>query len=615
MSVPEGTERAPVDGGATRPSDDGLVWRRVHPVTALVRGWTVIAALGFIAVQQSFDDVVSGNVPVGLRYLGPLLIGIAVVAVVAGVYSWLAWRRTAYAVDDDSVHLRTGILFRQQRRARLDRLQAVDVVQPLLARIFGLGELKLEVAGGADSAIKIGLLRMSDTEVLRNELLALAAGVKRSRAGGRAPTDLRQRDHGLAVDGARPSDAAPDAATNVAPDGTSGEPSDLAPDGVRELGAPAGPGGAPAPARAGDVATPGSGHPGTLDADDEPFAAAPEQHVLDVPVGRLVASVVRSGATVAMLVFVVAVVSFVVPSPGRQDIGIAVGLLPGFLGLGGYLFSQFSRGFGFRSAISPDGIRLRHGLLEARAQTIPPGRVQAVRLSQNLLWRDRDWWRVEVNVAGYGPTADGGHSSSLLLPVGTRQDAITSLWLVLPDLGVEDPLGFLDQALVGTGPATGSGAGAGAGTPTDLGSDAGSGIGSDAADPDRSAGPAHGFVTSPRRAGWLDPWSWRRNGFAATGRALVLRSGRFRRVVDVVPHERTQSLGLEQGPWQRRLGLASMVVHSTPGPVSPRAHHLDALVAADLVDAQSVRAHDARAAAGPEAWLSGPPAEPGTEAR
>ncbi len=76
-----------------------------------------------------------------------ILLGILVVGLVGLGYSAVAWRMTSYAVDDESVHLRTGVLFRQQRKARLDRLQAVDVVQPLLARFFGLAELKLEVAG------------------------------------------------------------------------------------------------------------------------------------------------------------------------------------------------------------------------------------------------------------------------------------------------------------------------------------------------------------------------------------------------------------------------------------------------------------------------------------
>ncbi len=56
--------------------------------------------------------------------------------------------------------------------------------------------------------------------------------------------------------------------------------------------------------------------------------------------------------------------------------------------------------FDFTVAESPDGLRLRSGLLSTQHQTVPPGRVQAVRISQPVLWRGRDWVRLEVNVLG-----------------------------------------------------------------------------------------------------------------------------------------------------------------------------------------------------------------------
>ena len=54
-----------------------------------------------------------------------------------------------------------------------------------------------------------------------------------------------------------------------------------------------------------------------------------------------------------------------------------------------------------------------------RAQTVPPGRVQAVRIVEPLLWRSQGWCRVEVDVAGYG--GRGGQPAAReneLLPVG-----------------------------------------------------------------------------------------------------------------------------------------------------------------------------------------------------
>jgi putative membrane protein len=84
---------------------------------------------------------------------------------------------------------------------------------------------------------------------------------------------------------------------------------------------------------------------------------------------------------------------------------------------------------------------------------------------------------------------------------------------------------------------------------------------------------------------------------------LLARSGLLNRQVVVVPHERTQSLGLVQGPLQRRLGVVTVRLHSTPGPVDPTVPHLDVAEGSRLLHEQSARARAARAASGPERWM------------
>ncbi|WP_238402511.1 PH domain-containing protein [Cellulomonas sp. H30R-01] len=485
----------------------------MHPVTPALKGWKIVVAVLVVVGYQAADDVRRLLELVdGYRWL-VVLGGLAAVAVVGFAYSALAWRMTRFAVTDDAVHLNTGILFRQQRQARLDRLQAVDVVQPLLARLVGLAELKLEVAGGSGSGVSLAFLRESDALALRAELLALAAGLQRP---GTAPTAGR---------------GAPDALDGRV-DGTAGDGAD---------GTAAG-AGAPRPVVA--------------------FEAAPEHQVYEVPMSRLVLATLRSGATVGLVLAVVVAVSAGILSRTFATVFL---LLPMLFGLVSYVWSRINQGASFRAATSPDGIRLRHGLTESRAQTVPPGRVQAIRISQGLWWRRPDWWRVEMNVAGYSPSGEQ-QRDTVLHPVATREEVRTALWLVLHDLGVDDPVGVVDAALTGTD-------------------------------------EAHGFAVAPRRARWVDPLGWRRHGVLVTQRALVIRRGRWWRQVDVVPHERTQSLGLQQGPLQRRLGLASFVVHSTPGPVSPDIAHLDAGVVVALLDEQSERARTARASEGPEQWM------------
>jgi putative membrane protein len=447
----------------------------------VVRGWKVVAVLLAVIAQQRGDEFVRDGLP--SREDALISVGIVVVtAVFGGAYAILAWRRSRYRIDQDSLQLQTGVVFRQERHARLDRLQAVDVVRPLLARFFGLAELRLEVAGGKGSGVALSLLREDDAQQLRNTLLARAAGLEYE--GERAPE-------------------------------------------------------------------------------------APEQELLTVPVGRTVESFVRSAGTVVGLGLVVVIV--VAGIVTARPVALAV-LVPVLVGTVSTVWARFTSAFGFRVAMSPDGLRLRHGLLTTRSQTVPPGRVQAVRFSQPLLWRGRDWWRLTVNVAGYSGSAggaeeggEGQQQENVLLSVGTREEAFLVLRLVLPALTqpqlAETYAGALSAGL----------------TRND---------------------DARGFVTAPRSARWLDPIGWRRHGVCVTDQMLLLRRGVLHRQLDVVPHARTQSLGVQQGPVQRRLGVATLTLHSTAGPVKPEVAHLADADVAVLLDGQAERARTARAGAG-----------------
>ncbi|WP_432488830.1 PH domain-containing protein [Kineococcus sp. SYSU DK018] len=461
-------------------------WRRLHPVTPVLRAWKIVAAVLAFAVVQNGDELLRIDVEAWLLAL-VVLGGLLVLAVVGAVYSAIAWRRTRYRVDAEAVRVERGVLWRQQRSAQLDRLQAVDVVRPLLGRLFGLAELRLEVAGGSGSKVSLAYLREDEAQRVRNALLAAAAGLRLDDAGG-----------------------------------------------------------------------------GALSAPE-----APQRPVVHVPPARLVAATLRSASTVLVLL---AAVALVVGSVAARSTTPLVAALPGAVGVVSAVWQRFTRGFNFTVAESPDGMRLTHGLLELRSQTLPPGRVQALRITQPLLWRRPGWWRVQVNVAGYaaGP-GEAAQEASTVLPVGTEEELARVLAIVLPALGASGPGGALDLVRDGL---TGR-------------------------DDDG------GYTPVPRAARWLDPVSWRRGGYLVTEHAFLARGGRVVRRLDVVPHARTQSLGLAQGPLQRRLGLAGVALHSTSGPVKPRVDHLAAPVAARLLAEQSQRARAARAAAGPERWMAG----------
>lgn len=466
-------------------------WRRVHPASPFVRGWVALAAVGYFFGRDAFERMLQGRdlLDPNLNGRVPWLLaggGVILLLTVGGFI--LNWYFTRYQVAEGYVRVNTGFLFKQQRQARLDRVQAIDIVQPLLARIFGLAELKFEVADAGESAVRLAYLPLAQAKQLRATILARAAGV---------------------VTG---------------------------PESLEEI------------------------------------PEAPEYVVLSVPPARLLGSLLLSEQTVGILLGAAAVVAV---SVFTENQAIYLALVPGILGIGAAYWSSFNKGYNFTAAISPDGIRLRYGLLDTRAQTLPPGRIQALMVTQPPIWRIFGWYRIHVNVAGYGVSAGTeGAARTVLLPVGMKQDVLRILSLVLPDPGVDDPERVFTAGLEGLAP-----------------------IGS-------GGGVSDGFVTTPRRARLLAPLGWRRNGFLATRTALLIRSGRWWRALVMVPHQRTQSMALHQGPLARRFGVADLVLHTTAGPVSPRLIQAGVEQAVRLFDEQAARAREARKRQTSEQWLA-----------
>lgn len=477
------------------PPEGSSEWRTVHWLTPLVNAWQALTALIVIVLFNSIEwigDLIAEIELPPIAIIALIIIGFIVVfTLIALTYSYFAWKRIRYAVSDDAVFYHSGIFFRSQRHARLNRIQGVDINRPLLGRMVGIAAVSIETAGGAQSNVQVKFVKDEVAEALRAEILARAAGLSASQ---------------------------PDAAD-----------------------------GGTAPV----------------------FQTAPERVMYQVTPGMLISSLLRSGVFYTMLGVIAGVVALGIIA---ESFGALAGLIPTVLIAAGVLWQRFAGEFGFTLAISPDGLRTRTGLLTTKSKTIPPGRIQAISLVQPLFWRSKDWWRVKINVAGYG-VPDGSNSGDMtsalsdgvLMPVGPRSDAMNAVWLVLRDLGVDNPAEVMDAALTGT-----------------------------LAD--------GGFLHSPRESRWVDPIKWKRNGLLITRTAMLMRGGRILRSLVIVPHERTQSLKISQGPWARRLHLAQFRADSVSGSVVPYVEHLPEMTALQILREQAWRAREARALEGPEEW-------------
>ncbi|HEY4236144.1 MAG TPA: PH domain-containing protein, partial [Gaiellaceae bacterium] len=139
------------------------------------------------------------------------------------------------------------------------------------------------------------------------------------------------------------------------------------------------------------------------EASSRPAAASDpiqtKEHVLAiVPTGPLVASILLENWWL-VAIFVGLLVGLAV-SPHTVSGLLAGGGFVWALSMATFVWRRFNQQYRLTVSEGPDGLHLRGGLVALTAEVIRPGRVQAVRLVEPLLWRPLGWCRLEVDVAG-----------------------------------------------------------------------------------------------------------------------------------------------------------------------------------------------------------------------
>ncbi len=423
---------------------------RLHPLSPVLKGFRMLV-LAVIAI--SWRGMQQLQLPTWLATVGLLL-------VVLLAYSFVAWRFTGFQIVGRELRIHEGVLSRRVRTVPLERLQAIEVIQPFQARPFGLAELKLDVAGAEKAEAPLSFLPVERARELRATLLALAGGVSAQEVAEEQEQDLFRVDNN-------------------------------------------------------DVAW-------------SQFLTPP---VMFTPVA---------------VMYVIGQLMF------NQDFGFFA-IASMFSALFATLIAPIMRMLNFwhfRLARTEDGkLRIRHGLLTARSQTVPVHRVQALTVTWPLLWRTKGWLRISLVVAGQGmaPDAGGGQRAETdrLLPVSTLETARAIVPWVMPSV-------------------------------------------------DLAALP---MTPVPRQARWLAPLRARVLAAGLTERVFAAVDGFATRTLTLVPYERIQSVRITQGPWQRRLGLASVhadIAGGTPVTASHRALQ----EAYQWIDELARRAYEARASRG-----------------
>lgn len=408
---------------------DPQQWRALHPLTPISQTWSVLAALLGLLTWQTYDELsqlFSAEIIWGPGYLGysmftvvlfAFLTGSLLVALLVGIYSYFAWRKMRYAITPEAVYFKEGIISRSQRSAKLNRIQAVNITHPFFGRIFGLGRIDIEVAGGAGSNLQFGLLKTSELEAVRLEILHYLRLAKNGETTV-AATDALGNEN-------RPTTALLSGETNAT------VPAEMS----TEI-------------------------PVIYGLKDAVTNAEIEGNLIfSVPVGRLLLSqTVNIGIIFSLLAGIGSVASSLVLY------FVLEGGFGALLGAGSFafvifsaVFNTFASNFNFRAYLAEDGIRIRAGLLETRSQTIAPHRIHAVHVEQPFFWRFFDWYRVRITQAAFqdANTSSDKADVNILLPVGTRADMLRAVWMIYPDLGVAEPLQTLRVGIEGTGDGNG----------------------------------------------------------------------------------------------------------------------------------------------------------------
>ena len=382
-------------------------WRRLHPLSPVIRAGRV-----FIGAVIIFAGTLTpGSHDSATGAITRVVIGLLVIA-----FGGVSWLVTRWRVEGNDLRIETGLIRRNSLRFPLAQIQAIDVVRPVLARVFGLAELRLRMGGATAGHGRLAYLNAKEADSVRAQLLALSRGV-------------------------------------------------------------------------------------ALEAD-----APAEKLLLALPLARLVAAILVGTPTLMFLVLAGAFIAAEALSP-KAAIAILSSSGAILIGLVTFFWRRLNGGYNLTVAEAHDGLRLRSGLLDTTAETIPRGRVQAVRMVEPLLWRPLGWCRLEVDVAGRqhrgGENSPERRELRAVMPVGTHEEAALLLDRILPDV------------------------------------------------PRERSGP-------PARARWKAPLRYHNLSWGHNKTCAATTTGRLARVTSWVPLTKVQSLRLVQGPVQRRLRLASI---------------------------------------------------------
>ncbi|WP_126664661.1 PH domain-containing protein [Haloterrigena salifodinae] len=522
---------------------------RLHPLSAAAYAlqygflWLSVASILTLLLGGIFDAIESAWVPLA-----------APVGLVAGAaYGIAYYYRFEYGITPDTFDVASGVLARRSREIPYERIQNVDVRQGVFQRLLGLAVVSIETAGGGSTEAALNFVSESEATRLQHQIRTRTAEVKDRRRG-------RGRSAASAADERSP---ATDEASSDAETERTSAATDLD---------------EPAPDADGPTAESDSTD-GTTTSDSDPVSdgrdrvAGPDsqgprrEHLFALEARELLLysfTSFRPAAAAALLgLFFLAtdlaielLVSAARPFGGPANLGkgstasygilTVVSLVNGVVSA--YVLSvvyTFAAYYDFRLGRAGGDFVYERGLLQRYSGSIPVEKVQSVTVTANPLQRLIGYAGLWVETAGYGPESDsGGSQSAVPLAEQGRVHRFTETLT-----GVESPRfrsppttalrRYLARyAIVATLVVAAAFAVA------------------QFSPLERWYAAAVVFVAVPPAA-YL---KYVNLGYYVGEDHLVVRRGFWKRRTTVIPYYRIQTVSTRRTIFQRRLGLASLVV-------------------------------------------------------
>lgn len=507
--------------------------RRLH-------GFTVVSRALELA-RQLILPALLGGASVGSDVANTALwvaILLTVPSLLLAIAGWLMFR---YRLEAEELIIDSGVISRRRRVIPLARIQNIDLRQSAMERLAGVAEIQMETAsGGTETEASLAVLSLPVARQLQTELM-------RRRAAARSIRDPE-----------------------------------------------------PGSARTADTAAP-SGSP--LDPRPEPPPEQPPRRLLRLSTADLAiagATSNEAGLIAAGLATGIQLLGDVAGAhrleawvEGTFSQGAAFGLI-GALAIGaaitlafvitGWVLSVFVsivRYHGFTLTRVGDDIRREYGLLSRHHSTVPLERVQAVRIEESILRRPFGLVALKVETAGAGPRQRnrGGGESEAFVPIARKHDVGPLLREVFPSARFEDvkmhsvsPVAIRRTFLRLAAPVS-------------------------------LAAAATAALLGTR---WLallallaPAWLYAREDYRARAWArpsgfTLVRGGVMTRTNWVVPEEKVQTLHLNDTPFQRRLGLRTLLVDTAAGGRVARVPDLERSTAEALLHDLALDAEAAR---------------------